>query len=378
MLGQEPSTDEAAFVGHALQAAIRIGIVLLLVVWCFTLVRPFLVPIVWGIIIAVATYNLFGRLRALVGGRAGVAAGVYVVIGLVIVVFPAFLLAGTLVDGMRALAGGLAAGTLQVPPPPAVIESWPLIGGPLFRFWQLASLNLEQALGRIGPELTAIGQWLLAFIGGVALGLLQFVVAIFIAAALLVNAAGGERVAGAVASRLAGARGADYAELAVQTIRSVARGIIGVALIQSILAGLGFLVVGVPAAGLLALLCLLLAIVQVGPGLVLLLVVLYEFTVLDPTTAVLFTIWCVLVALLDNVLKPLLLGRGVRVPMLVVFIGAIGGVLTSGVLGLFVGPVVLGLGYTLVTAWLGAAERAAATQPAGTPASRGVDRARLE
>ena len=138
----------------------------------------------------------------------------------------------------------------------------------------------------------------------------------------------------------------------MQTIRSVARGIIGVALIQSILAGLGFLAVGLPAAGLLALVCLLLAIIQLPVGLVLVPTAIYGFTAFDTTTAVIFAVWCVLVSLIDNVLRPLLLGRGVDLPMLVVFIGAIGGLLSSGILGLFVGPVVLALGYTLVTTWL--------------------------
>ena len=239
-----------------------------------------------------------------------------------------------------------------MPPPPATIRSWPLIGDPLHRFWQLASTNLEQALARIAPQLTAAGHWLLGFVGAVSLGFLQFVVAIFIAAALLANAAGGERVADDVATGLAGTQGRTYADLAVQTIRSVARGIIGVALIQSILAGLGFLAVGLPAAGLLALVCLLLAIIQLPVGLVLVPAAIYGFTAFDTTTAVIFAVWCALVSLIDNVLRPLLLGRGVDLPMLVVFIGAIGGLLSSGILGLFVGPVVLALGYTLVTTWL--------------------------
>jgi predicted PurR-regulated permease PerM len=352
--------EDNALVGRALQVTIRIGVFLLLVAWCFVIVRPFLVPVVWGIIIAVGTHRLFGALQALLGGSRGLAAVVYVVLVQLVLIVPTLLLAGTLVDGVEALARNLADKTLQVPPPPATVRSWPLIGDPLHRFWLLASTNLDQALAGIAPQLTVAAQWLLGFVGTVSLGILQFVIAIFIAAALLVNAVGGGRVAHDVATGLAGPQGGSYADLAVQTIRSVARGIIGVALIQAILAGLGFLAVGLPAAGLLALLCLLLSILQLPLALVLLPVVIYGFTAFDATTAALFTVWCVLVSLIDNVLKPLLLGRGVDLPMLVVFIGAIGGLLSSGILGLFIGPVVLALGYTLVTAWLRSASPASA------------------
>ena len=156
----------------------------------------------------------------------------------------------------------------------------------------------------------------------------------------------------AIARRLAGDRGAEYAALGQATVPSVARGILGVALIQSLLAGLGFLAVGLPAAGLLAILCLLLAVVQIGPALVLIPAVIYVFTTAETLTAIVFLVWCVFVGLLDNVLKPILLGRGVKVPILVIFVGAIGGFLASGIIGLFTGSVVLALSYTLFKAWL--------------------------
>ncbi len=346
------SESNQAVVERSLNVAIRVGLVLLLIAWCFTVVRPFVSPIIWGIIIAVATHPLYVRLQRALRGPRSLAPVVYVIVFLVALIAPALLLAGTLVDAVRFVANDLSDGVLNLPPPPAAIESWPFVGEPLFRFWELASTNLQAALGRIGPELKVVGSWLLSFVGQIAIGLLQFVIAIFIAAALLVHAAGGGRVADDVATRLIGARGPTYAALARATIRSVAYGILGVALIQSILAGLGFLVVGLPGAGLIALICLLLIVVQIGPALVMIPVVIYEFYVADTTTAVVFAVWCFFVTILDNVLKPFLLGRGVQVPLLIIFVGAIGGVLSSGILGLFVGPVVLALGYTLFTAWL--------------------------
>ena len=352
MDGRQEVDDENVFVARALKATIRIGVLLLLVVWCFSIVRPFLVPVAWGIIIAVASFGLYERLEALTGGRRALAGPLYAALGLVVLATPVALLGGTLVDGIRALAAGLEAGTLQVPPPPPEVAEWPVIGRPIFQFWQLGSTNLQQALLAVRDQVALIGTWLLGFVGAILVGFFQFVLAIFIATGLVMNAKGGERLAGELATSFAGPEGGAYALLATQTIRSVAKGILGVALVQSILAGIGFVVAGVPAAGLLALVCLILAIVQVGAVPVLLAVVIYQFTVMDTTAAVLFAAWCVVVGVSDNILRPLLLGRGVDLPMLVIFIGAIGGVLTSGILGLFVGPVVLALGYSLLMAWV--------------------------
>jgi predicted PurR-regulated permease PerM len=156
----------------------------------------------------------------------------------------------------------------------------------------------------------------------------------------------------AIARRIAAERGTEFATLAGATVRSVAQGILGVALIQSFLAGLGFLVVGIPGAGLWALLGLFFCVVQVGLLPVALPALIYVFATAEPVTAVVFTIWTLAVSLIDNVLKPLLLGRGVRVPTVVIFLGAIGGFLTEGIIGLFVGAVVLVLGYRLFQAWL--------------------------
>jgi len=156
----------------------------------------------------------------------------------------------------------------------------------------------------------------------------------------------------AIAWRLAGKRGDELARQASAVVRSVSRGILGVALIQAIMTGLGMLVAGVPAAGLWALLALLLSTIQIGVFPVLLPAVIYVFWAKGTTTAVLFLLWAIVVGFIDNILKPLLLGRGVSVPMLVIFVGAIGGFIGAGIIGLFVGSVVLVLGYELFLAWL--------------------------
>ncbi|HEY5791153.1 MAG TPA: AI-2E family transporter, partial [Gammaproteobacteria bacterium] len=186
-----------------------------------------------------------------------------------------------------------------------------------------------------------------------------------ITGAILHQARSGQLLAEAGARKLAGERGGELAGLVEKTVRSVATGILGVALIQSVLAGLGMLVAGVPGAGFWTLIALLLCVVQVGPALVLIPAVIYVFSYGEPVTAVGFLVWSVVVGLLDNVLKPLLMGRGVKAPIVVIFVGAIGGLLTMGIVGLFVGAVVLVIGHTLLLDWLGVAPRQA--QPPAPP-----------
>jgi predicted PurR-regulated permease PerM len=343
-----------------MEATVRIALVALLVAWCFQIVRPFIVPVVWGIIIAVAIHPTYGRLESLFGGRRAIAAIFCSVLMLAVLVVPTVMLAGTVAESARRLAAELGGGSISIPAPPQDIAGWPVIGEPLDRFWRLASENLEAALGEIRPQVAAFGHWFLSTATGLGLGVLQFVVAIIIAGVLLAHAQGGGRAANAIATRFAGEKGKDYAALGQATVRSVARGILGVALIQSLLAGLGFLAVGIPGAGLLALVCLLLAVVQIGPAVVLIGTVIYVFSTADTITAVVFMIWSLFVGVLDNILKPILLGRGVKVPMVVIFVGAIGGFLAYGIIGLFVGSVILALGFTLFKAWL--AEPSAPTE----------------
>jgi predicted PurR-regulated permease PerM len=352
MNSSQPSTN-SVFVERALEAAIRIGLVFLLIGWCFTIVRPFIIPIVWGLIIAVAAYPGYRWLQEKLGGRSRLAATLFTLFMLLIVIAPTVMLSGTLVETVKLLAEDLTHhGTLTIPPPAESIRSWPLIGEPLYSFWNLASENIQAALKQIGPQIKAVGSWLLATAAGAGFGILQFVFAIIIAGVLMPYAAGGHRTANAIAARLAGAQRAGLVELAEKTVRSVATGILGVALIQSLLAGLGFMVAGVPAAGFWALLCLLFGVAQIGIIVILIPVIIYLFNTADTVTAVAFLVWSIPVGLIDNILKPILLARGVKTPMVIIFMGAIGGFLASGIIGLFVGAVVLALSYELFMLWL--------------------------
>jgi predicted PurR-regulated permease PerM len=261
------------------------------------------------------------------------------------------LLAQTLIDGFQSLAVRLHDETLTIPPPPPTIATWPIVGKPLRDLWMLASNNLPAALRSLAPQLKEAASGLLSAAAGVGLSVLQFLVSILVAGFLLANSGQGAQVSRKFATHLFGKKGAEYETLAGATVRSVTTGILGVALIQSLLAALGFLVVRLPGAGLWALLFLIAAVLQVG-SLALIPAVIYVFATASTATAVAFLIWCIVVALIDNVLKPLLLGRGVPVPIVVVFLGAIGGFLAIGIIGLFVGPIVLSVGYKLFLAWL--------------------------
>jgi predicted PurR-regulated permease PerM len=353
--GPEGFSSDERFLARAVETTVRIALVLALAAWCFAILRPFVLPVAWAVIIAVAVHPVYTRLRALLGGRSRLAAVLLTLFGLVLLIGPAVLLAGTLVEGAQGLAAGFRHGDFVLPPPSERVRGWPLVGESLYAFWSEAAANISSVLRRLEPQLVALGKWLLASAAGVGAAVLQSLLSIAVAGALLANDAGGTRAAQSVAHRLVGTRGAEFAALAVATVRSVTLGIVGVALIQSTLAGLGFLAVGVPGAGLWALVGLFFAVVQIGLLPVTLPMVIYVFYSEPPAVAGVFAVWTLFVSVLDNALKPLLLGRGVQVPMLVIFLGSIGGFLASGIIGLFVGAVVLVLGYTLFQAWLGAA-----------------------
>ncbi|MEM7435746.1 MAG: AI-2E family transporter [Myxococcota bacterium] len=366
--GQTPE-EEREFQRRALQAAIRLSLLALLVYLCFLIVRPFLTTVAWGVIIAIATLTPFNALSRLLGGRPKIAGGLMIVLGLLLLILPTVALGASLVETAQNLSDDLEGKTIAVPPPPASIEEWPLIGSKLYSLWTAASENLETALERFTPQLKDFGVWLISSMGHLGVGLAMFVIAIVIAGVLLPNADRATKVARNVAVMVTGPRGAELVALAASSVRSVTRGILGVALIQSLLAGLGMLIAGVPAAGLWTLLVLLVAIVQLPTLIILAPVAVYVFSVSSTATSVMFAIWAVVVGLSDNFLKPLLMGRGTDAPMIVIFVGAIGGFVLEGIIGLFVGAVVLAVGYTLFTAWLKEAERedAEAHDPAPDP-----------
>ena len=346
------ASPDGDFVKNSVEAVIKIAFLALIVVWCFQIVRPFITLVVWAIVLAVALYPIVGWLSIKLGDKEKLATVLLTLSILALILVPSYFLSASMVEGAQLISQGLQEGSLKVPPPTESVATWPLVGEQLYEYWKLASTNLESAIAKVGPQLKGVINWLLGAAAGTGVGIVQFIISVIIAGVLMVNAKGGYNFTKAFTMRLAGQHGADFAVIATATVRSVAQGVLGVAAIQAILAGIGLLLMDVPLAGLWAFLVLFLAVIQLPPILVLLPIIFYVFSVADTTPAVIFTIWSVLVSSSDAFLKPMFLGRGVDVPMLIILVGAIGGMMLSGIIGLFVGAVLLALFYKLFIVWL--------------------------
>jgi predicted PurR-regulated permease PerM len=269
--------------------------------------------------------------------------------------------AGSLLGSLQDFRAGLESGQLDIPPASEAVKYWPIVGETLFEQWSAAAANLEEFIEQHSEQIKGISSALLGKIASIGASILQFIAATLIAAALLANEEKTRAAILRISRRLVADKAEEMVRLASSTIRSVAVGVLGIAFIQAVLGGAGMMVVGVPAAGVWALLILVLAIAQLPPLLVLLPVIFYVFATNDSTmVAVVFTIWSILVSFADAVLKPMLLGRGVEAPMLVILLGAIGGMIMSGIIGLFLGAVILALGYKLFEAWMGQGQQTAA------------------
>jgi len=354
MSSADSVTVDRRFLGNAMASFLQIGAVLLLLGWCFLIISPFISIIAWGLIISIALYPVHQKLTGLLGGRAKLSATLLVLTGLAILLIPTWTLTGSSVTALRSVAENVHDGNITIAPPDPSIAEWPVIGKPIYETWSGAASNLEVTLNKFQPQLLAFGQWALSFAGAMAIGILQFVFSIIIAGVFLLTADGAYRAALAIGSSLTGTgtRGKNLTDLSIQTIRSVTKGVLGVAIIQTILAAIGLVAMGVPAAGIWTGAVLMLAIMQLPPILILAPIAIWVFSVAEPVPATIFAVYSFIVSISDSFLKPMFLGRGVDVPMLVILIGAIGGALSSGIIGLFIGAVVLALGYQLLIAWM--------------------------
>lgn len=350
---------------RALETAIQLASVAVIVLFAFWTFAPFAMVVIWAAVIAITFNSVFGLLKKGVGGSGKLAMAIFVVLLLAVVIVPVGWLADSFLDAGRDLRAQAEAGTLVVPPPTEKVKDWPVIGDRTYDLWQSASVNLQATAQKMEPQLRAIARKIASSVGSVTRSLVQTVLAILIAGILLMNAeaiAGGAR---RIARRLGGAQGEELAVLAVATVRSVVKGVVLVALIQGGLAAAGLALAGVPFVGLWALAVTILAVAQLPPLLVLGPIIPWVFAHQDSTAiAIVYTVWSVLVSGSDPFLKMMLLGRGMNVPMPVILIGAIGGMLRAGMVGLFVGPVVLAIFHQLFVAWLQQGERARAAAKA--------------
>ncbi len=346
-----PSLD-----ARVVDIAIRLAVLGLFAYFALQLIAPFFLFLLWAGVLSVALYPAYDWLAGRLGGRKVLSAVIVTLVCLAIVIGPVAVLVVSLVDTLQGWFHAVSDGVFKLPPMPQKLEQLPVIGAKIAEYWKLASNSLQVFVTKIAPLIAPAGGRVLSALAGLSGSVLFFVVSIIIAGFLFVPgpslASGGRRIA----DRIIAPRGAAFVDLAGATIRNVSRGVIGVAVIQGLLTGIILAAFAVPLAGLLTFAALVLCIVQIGPALVILPTLIWAWTSWDPMAALLFTVLMVPVMLVDNVLRPILMSRGLDVPMLVILIGVLGGTIAHGLLGLFLGPVVLAVFYELVIAWVNVGE----------------------
>jgi len=335
---------------------IRFCVLAILVYLSLVLVRPFITIVVWSAVLAVALYPAYDWLALRLGRRRRLAAFLVTIVSLLIVIGPTAWLALDLIESLRSISERLDLTAVSLPPPPTAVKNWPLIGDQIYQSWQLASINTKAVLANIAPHLKPLGNTLLRIAADGGIGVLQFLISIIVAGFLFCPGQSIVKGVKLFSRRLAPERAEGFVDLAGATIRAVSQGVIGVSVLQALLAGLGLMVARIPGASLITSAVLILGIVQIGPSIVIIPAVIWSWITMETTTALLFTAYMVPVNLLDNILKPIVMTRGLRTPMLVIAIGVIGGTLSYGITGLFLGPIVLTVIWELIAAWIAEGE----------------------
>jgi predicted PurR-regulated permease PerM len=342
------SDQDRAFVRRVISASVHLAILTAWVTLCGRFVLPFFFPVLWGAIIATAVWPLFT-----IGfrGRPKLGAAVFLLLALALLLVPAWLAIESIANQTIEFGRRLAHGDLALPPPNPRVAEWPVVGERVFNAWQRAFETPSALVERLLPQVRPAGQWLMQSMGHLLGALVQSLFAVILAAVFLANADACKRGVTRVVEKLLPERGEHFTNLAGATVRSVAQGVIGIAIVQSLAAGLGLVLAGVPGAGVWSALVLALAVMQLPPLLVLGPAAIYVFNNQSTVVSIIFLLWSLLVSASDGLLKPFVLGRGVGVPTLVILMGAIGGMISDGIIGLFVGSVVLAVGYQIAAAW---------------------------
>jgi len=347
---------------------VRIGIIGLFAYWSLQLIAPFALIVIWSAILAVAFFPMFEALSRLLGNRPVLSATVIVVACLVLIIAPLALVAVNFADAIQALVGQLKADSFALPAAPQAIRDWPVIGERLYAAWNQVASNLSATIMKFQAPLREVMGVIIAKLASIGGGVLSFVASVILSGIFLTMAPRLAATIQVLASRIGGEKGVGFARLAGSTVRNVSRGVIGVAFLQTLLSGLCFAFFDIPARGALTFLVFMLCLMQLGPGLVLVPAIVWAWFSWSTSLAFAFTVVAIPITIVDNVLKPLLMSRGLSTPMPVILIGVIGGTLSHGLLGLFLGPIVLSVFYELLRAWAWSSapvEQTAATLPLG-------------
>lgn len=332
--------------------SIKMILIFVLIAWSTMIVLPFITPLLWGVILAITLYPMYIRLLKVVKGKNAIASTLITLVLLGILLVPSVWLITSVVGEIKEVKTALDTNNLVIPPPNPKVAQWPLVGQKLYNAWSALNTNLESAFVTYQDQIVKAGQKFIGAMRGLFSNIMSFTLSIIIMGIILAYSEAAKRTFAVFMKRLLGDSSEEYTRVISQTVRNVAKGILGVAFIQFVLMGVCFVGADVPLAGLWALLVFLLALVQLPGALVAIPVVIYIYSVKDPLPATFWGVIILLVGLSDNVLKPLLMGKGAPVPMIVIFLGAIGGFVLSGFLGLFTGAIVLSLAYKLTGMWM--------------------------
>ena len=335
------------------RSALQLLFISVLMAGSFWILQPFLLPLIWAIMIVVATWPLMLRTQTQLGGKRALAVTVMIAALLLILVVPVSLAVVTIVQNAAEIVAWSRSQTFALPMPPAWVATLPVVGPKVAAEWrQIAAAGPEGLVVRLLPYVDQIVRWFVAQMGGLGVMAVHFLLTVIIASILYVKGeAAAERVR-LFARRLGGPRGENALQLAVQAIRSVALGVIVTAVVQALLAGVGLAIVGVPYVAILTAVMLFLGIAQLGPMPVLIPAVVWLYWKGHVGAGTVLLVWTIVVGTIDNVLRPILIKRGAKLPLLLIFAGVVGGLIAFGVIGLFIGPVVLAVSYTLLAAWI--------------------------
>lgn len=319
----------------------------------FWILRPFLPAIVWATMIVVATWPMMRAIERRLWGARWIAVTIMILLLLLVFVVPFSLAIATIVENSDRIANwAKALAEFRIPPPPELLHSIPMVGAKIVQVWHdVIEAGPSELAKKLAPYSGRIAAWFVAEVGSFGVVAAQFVLTIIVAAVLYYS---GENVAMMVrrfARRLAGMRGDDVIQLAAQAIRGVALGVVVTALVQSIMGGIGLAIAGIPFATVLTAVMFMLALAQIGAAPVLAVAVIWLYWTGAYGWATALLVWTVIVSSLDNILRPILIRQGADLPLLLIFAGVIGGLISFGLVGIFVGPVILAVTYTLFTAW---------------------------
>jgi predicted PurR-regulated permease PerM len=349
---KNPENGKSNYVNIAIDLILKVGMLALVIYLCFRILKPFLSLLLWGLIIAIILFPLFQKLRGWLGNRKKISSILIMVVALAILVIPSIWLVNQLVDGIKLLAENFQDGQIQIPPPSESVAGWPLIGEWLYENWLELSENIGPSLKKFLPQIAAWGEKVFGALANTGIGILQFAVSIIIAGIFLMYFEKGSVSGKAIFHKIVGERGDEFLETSLVTIRNVAAGVLGVAIIQTSLMGVGLVFSGIPLAAVWIILILVMTIAQIPVLIFNIFIIIYLFAFKDPGVAVLWSLYFMVMGMIDNVLKPMIMGKGASVPMLIIFLGAIGGFMAFGFIGLFLGAILLSLAYKLYTTWV--------------------------